>query len=92
MKEVKEENRYPVILARRNEEFLRKLLAIEVPEIAQGKIIIQSILRWPGIISKIIVRNVVPISNLLGTCIGKEGIRVKNIKKEMNPERIDLVE
>jgi transcription termination/antitermination protein NusA len=92
VKEVKEEDKYPVILVRRSEEFLRKILAIEIPEIAQGKIIIQDILRWPGAISKVIVRSEVPMSNLLGACIGERGIRIQNIEKEMSLERIELVE
>lgn len=92
MKEIKAEDEYPVILARRSEEFLRKLLAIEIPEISQGKIIVQDILRCPGVISKVIVRSGVSISNPLGACIGERGIRAQNIEKEMNPERIYLVE
>jgi len=40
----------------------------------------------------VIVRSEVPISNLLGACIGEKGIRIQNIEKEMSPERIDLVE
>jgi len=91
-KETREEGRYPITLARCSEDFLRKLLEIEIPEIAQGKIIIQDILRWPRVISKVIIRSKFPMNNLLGACIGERGIRVQNVGKEMNPERIDLVE
>ena len=75
-----------------DEKFLRKLLEIEIPEVAQKKIVIQTILRLPGEISKVIVRSLEPIPNLLGVCIGKGGGRVQNIVQEMNSERIEFVE
>lgn len=92
MKETEAEGKYSVILARRSEDFLRKLLEIEIPGIAQKKIIIQDILRLPGMISKVIVNSKFPINNLLGACLGERGIRAQIIEKEMNPERIHLVE
>ena len=92
VKEVKKISPHPIILTRQGEKFLRKLLEIEIPEIAQKKIVIQTILRLPGRISKVIVRSLEPIPNLLGVCIGKGGERIKNIVQEMNLERIELIE
>ncbi|CAI2193632.1 17049_t:CDS:2, partial [Funneliformis geosporum] len=82
--------KYPVILARRSEDFLRKLLEIEIPGIAQKKIMIQDILRSPGVISKVLINSKFPMNNLLGACLGEKGIRAQIIEKEMNPERIHL--
>jgi transcription termination/antitermination protein NusA len=92
VKEVKQADSHSIILTRRDEKFLRKLLEIEIPEVAQKKIVIQTILRLPGEISKVIVRSLEPIPNLLGVCIGKGGGRVQNIVQEMNSERIEFVE
>ena len=92
VKEVKKNGSYPIILVRREEKFLRKLLEIEIPEMTQKKIIIQTILRLPGKISKVIVRSLEPLPNLLGTCIGKKGERIRSVVKEMSPEKIEIVE
>jgi N utilization substance protein A len=92
VKGVKKTGQHPIILTRREEKFLRQLLEVEIPEIAQKKIIIQTILRLPGRISKIIVRSLELLPNLLGVCIGKRGERIQNIVQEMGSERIELVE
>jgi len=92
VKDIKKTGQNPIILTRREERFLHKLLEIEIPEIAQKKVIIQTILRLPGKISKIIVRSLEPLPNLLGTCIGQKGEKIQNIVQEMGSERIELVE
>ena len=79
-------------MTRREEKFLRQLLEIEIPELARKKIVIQDILRLPGKISKVIVRSREPLPNLLGTCIGKGGERIRSVAREMSPERIELTE
>jgi len=92
VKEVKKDSEYVINLTRRDEEFLRKLLEIEIPEIKQKRIIIQDILRQPGVISKIIVRSRDPEISPLGSCIGKGSNRSKNIQQEMERERVDFAE
>ncbi|KLL03897.1 MAG: transcription elongation factor NusA [Mycoplasmataceae bacterium CE_OT135] len=94
IKEVKKDDEHAINLACRDEEFLRKILEIEIPEIKKKEIIIQTILRQPGLISKIIVRSKegLSISNVKGTCIGEEGNRVRIIRQEMEKERIEFVE
>jgi N utilization substance protein A len=46
----------------------------------------------PGKISKVIVRNLESLPNLLGACIGKGGERIQNVIQEMNSEKIELIE
>ncbi|KLL04044.1 MAG: transcription elongation factor NusA [Mycoplasmataceae bacterium CE_OT135] len=93
IKEVKKDDEHTINLACRDEEFLRKVLEIEIPEIKKKEIIVQTILRQPGVISKIIVRSKEGLSiNVKGTCIGEEGNRVRIIRQEMEKERIEFVE
>ncbi|RHZ37195.1 NusA N-terminal domain-containing protein [endosymbiont GvMRE of Glomus versiforme] len=92
IKEVKKEGEYAVNLACRDEEFLRKLLEIEIFEIKKREVIVRDILRQPGVISKIIVSSKDPRINAKGTCIGKGGERVRIIKQEMEKERVEFAE
>ena len=92
LKEVKKNDPYTLYLTQRSEEFLRKLLEIEIPEIREKKVVVREILRQPGVISKVIVSSEIFSFNSLGACIGKEGQRIKNIKQRMGKERIDFVQ
>ncbi|CAH1764986.1 643_t:CDS:2 [Entrophospora sp. SA101] len=88
VKEVKKDGEYAINLVRRDEEFLRKLLEIEIPEIKQKRIIVQDILRQPGVISKIIVRSKDPEISPLGSCIGKG--KKKELAVVIPPEQKSL--
>lgn len=80
-----------VILSRAHPEFVKRLLEIEVPEIANGEIEVKKIIREPGIRTKVAVvakaKNVDPV----GCCLGPKGIRVEQIKKELHGEAIDIL-
>ncbi len=80
-----------IVLSRACPEFLAKLLEMEVPEITQKIVEIKSIAREPGIRSKVAVAskdiNVDPV----GACIGQRGVRINNVSKEINYERIDII-
>lgn len=80
-----------VILTRQGDLFFRKVLELEIPEIKNKTIIIRDILHLPGLISKIIVENKNPHLNAVGTCIGKDAIRIRSILKIIYPERIEIV-
>jgi len=90
--DVKKEAKGPVVvLSRIHPNFIKRLLELEVPEIADGTVIIHSVARDPGRRSKIAVysrdENVDPI----GACIGVKSMRKENIMKELYHEKIDLI-
>ena len=71
---------------------MRKLFALEVPEIADGSVEIVAVAREAGHRSKIAVRTTVPGLNAKGACIGPMGQRVRNVMSELHGEKIDIVD
>jgi N utilization substance protein A len=63
----------------------------EIPEINDGKLKIMNIVRSPGNLTKVIVKSEDPKLDVVGTCVGKNGIRIKNIKSEFQHEKIDII-
>lgn len=91
--EVKRSGRGPQItLSRTNKNFLRRLLEIEVPEIANGLVEIKSITREPGSRSKVAVAALQPNVDPVGACVGQRGARIQNIINELHNEKIDIIE
>lgn len=80
-----------VVLSRSNPEFVKQLLAQEVPELADGTISIEKIVREPGYRSKLIVRTNDSKVDPVGACIGMRGVRIKNIVRELNNEKLDVI-
>ena len=80
-----------IILSRADEEFVRKLFAIEVPEIYEGIVEIKKITRAPGERCKVAVRSHDLRVDAVGACVGMKGSRVQSIVRELNNERIDIV-
>ncbi len=80
-----------VVLSRSNPDFVKLLLMQEVPELSDGIISIEKIVREPGYRTKLIVRTSDPKIDPVGACIGMRGIRVKNIVRELNNEKIDVI-
>jgi len=86
-------NRGPQItLSRSHPNLVRKLFALEVPEIADGTVEISAIAREPGHRTKIAVRSTVPGVNAKGACIGPVGARVRNVMSELAGEKIDIID
>ena len=86
-------NRGPSItLSRTHPGLVRKLFALEVPEIAQGLVEITSIAREAGHRTKIAVRPLQPGINAKGACIGELGARVRAVQAELGQEKIDIVD
>lgn len=82
----------PVIrVSRAKEEFVHKLMELEVPEIEDGILEIVKIAREPGERSKVAVKSTDEQIDPVGTCVGKGGKRVKEITKELNREKIDVI-
>src|SRR5690606_34422592 len=81
-----------VMLSRTHPNLVRKLFALEVPEIADGTVEIVAIAREAGHRTKIAVRSTVPGVNAKGACIGPMGSRVRNVMAELNGEKIDIID
>ncbi len=80
-----------VILSRAAPEFVRRLFELEVAEIADKTVEIKSIAREPGFRTKIAVASRDAKVDPVGACVGMRGIRVKNIVRELNGEKVDIV-
>lgn len=91
--EVQESNRGPkIILSRAHPDFLRRLLENEVPEIYHGMVEIRSISREPGQRSKVAVAALQAGVDPVGACVGIRGVRIQAIVRELNDEKIDVIE
>jgi N utilization substance protein A len=81
-----------VTLSRSHPNLVKKLFALEVPEIADGTVEIAAIAREAGHRTKIAVRSTTPGVNAKGACIGPMGQRVRNVMSELHGEKIDIVD
>lgn len=81
-----------ITLSRTHPNLVKKLFALEVPEIADGTVEIAAIAREAGHRTKIAVKSTVPGVNAKGSCIGPMGSRVRNIMSELHGEKIDIVD
>ena len=80
-----------VILSRACPEFVKALFRIEVSEIADGIVEVMGVARDPGTRAKIAVRSHDDKVDPVGACVGLRGTRVRNIVRELNGERVDIV-
>lgn len=80
-----------VILSRSHPDFVHQLLIQEVPEVNDGTVTVEKIVREPGYRTKMIVRSQDPKVDPVGACIGVRGTRVKNIVRELGSEKIDII-
>jgi transcription termination/antitermination protein NusA len=81
-----------VTLSRTHRNLVKKLFALEVPEIASGAVEIVAIAREAGHRTKIAVRSNQSGVNAKGACIGPMGSRVRNVMAELHGEKIDIVD
>lgn len=83
----------PVIkLSRSNYGFVKRLFEHEIPEVANGTIVLQQVVREPGVRSKVSIYSTNDKIDAIGSCIGEKGSRIAGILKELNGEKVDLVE
>ncbi len=80
-----------IILSRTSNEFLQKLFELEVPEIEDGIIEIKKIARVPGERSKVLVYSSDRRIDAVGACVGMKGNRIQSIVRELNGEKIDII-
>ncbi|HEV8012708.1 MAG TPA: transcription termination factor NusA [Pontimonas sp.] len=81
-----------ITVSRTHPGLVRKLFAMEVPEIHQGLVDIASIAREAGHRTKIAVKALEPGINAKGACIGELGQRVRAVQAELGEEKIDIVD
>ncbi|OGC08463.1 transcription termination factor NusA [candidate division KSB1 bacterium RBG_16_48_16] len=92
IKEVKMTSRGPeIIISRASPKFLSRLFELEVPEIYDGIIEIKEIAREPGERTKIAVYSNDKRIDAVGACVGMKGMRIQAIVKELNNEKIDII-
>ncbi|MBI4059018.1 transcription termination factor NusA [Candidatus Microgenomates bacterium] len=80
-----------LIVSRADPEFVKKLFAREVPEIAGGSVEIYAIAREPGVRTKIAVKSSTSGVDPVGSCVGQKGVRVQAVINELGGEKIDVI-
>jgi N utilization substance protein A len=80
-----------VVLSRGHPEFVKQLFIQEVPELEDGTVIIERIVRDAGYRTKMAVSSTDPRVDPVGACVGVRGTRVKNVIREVNNEKIDII-
>jgi N utilization substance protein A len=91
--DVRREPRGPqIFLSRARPEFMSKLFAMEVPEIYDGIVEIQSVARDPGSRAKIAVISKDSSIDPVGACVGMRGQRVQAVVNELQGEKIDIIQ
>jgi len=82
----------PLILcSRKHQGFVKRLFETEIPELADGTLVLYAVAREPGIRSKVAVYSTNDRIDPIGTCIGERGSRIANILSELNGEKVDLI-
>ena len=89
---VENEGRGPeIILSRSHPNFVRRLFEAEVNEISDRTVEIRGIAREAGFRTKVAVWSMDPKVDPVGACVGMRGARVKNIVRELNNEKVDII-
>ena len=90
--EVRKESRGPLVtLSRIHPNFVKRLFELEIPEIADGSVVIKGVTREAGYRTKIAVMSREEGVDPIGSCIGSKGIRINNIMSELGNETIDVI-
>src|SRR5437879_2212367 len=80
-----------IIVSRSNPNFVRRLFELEVSEIADGTVEIRGIAREAGYRTKVAVFSANEKVDPVGACVGMKGARVKNIVRELDNEKVDII-
>lgn len=93
VKKIKEGIKGPMLqVSRANVGFIQKLFELEIPEVANGEVTINSISREAGYRTKIAVSTQNPNLDPIGACVGDKGSRINAIIDEINGEKVDIIE
>jgi len=85
-------NGIQIELSRTSPKFLETLLELQVPEIADGSVIVEKAARIPGKRAKIALISTHPQIDAVGSTVGVKGVRINAISEELNGENIDCIE
>lgn len=92
VKEVRNEGKGPeIIVSRADKQFLVRLFELEVPEIYDGIVEVKRVAREAGDRSKIAVESIDRRIDAVGACVGMKGVRIQAVVRELNNEKIDIV-
>lgn len=92
VKEIRETHRGKlVIVSRADKQLVAKLFEREVPEVASGAVAIVAIAREAGVRTKLAVKSTQDGVDPVGSCVGQRGVRVQEVIKELNNEKIDII-
>lgn len=92
IKSINEENKgTEIIVSRADKQFLIRLFELEVPEIYDGIIDVKKVAREAGDRSKIAVESIDRRVDAVGACVGMKGVRIQAVVKELNNEKIDII-
>ena len=80
-----------ILLSRSHYGFVKRLFELEIPEINEGIVLVYSVARDAGNRTKVAVYSNNDRVEAIGACIGERGMRIANILKELNGEKVDLV-
>ena len=81
-----------IILSRAHPKFIEKLFEMEIPEIYDGVVRIVKVVREPGLRTKVAVSSDRDDVDSVGACVGMRGIRIQSIVRELEGEKIDVIE
>jgi N utilization substance protein A len=92
IKEVRADNKgSDIIISRADKKFLIRLFELEVPEIYDGIVEVKNVAREAGERSKIAVESIDRRVDPVGACVGMKGVRIQAIVRELNNEKIDII-
>ena len=80
-----------VLLSRTHYGFVKRLFELEIPELADGSVMLYSVARDPGNRSKVAVSSERANIDPIGACIGEKGSRIARIIEELHGEKLDVV-
>ena len=80
-----------LLITRVDDNFLKRLFEQEIPDIADGSVVINGIVREPGNRAKVAVSSPSPDVDPTGACIGSDGSRIKDICAQLANEKIDVI-
>jgi N utilization substance protein A len=92
LKEIRETHRgRAVIVSRADKELVSKLFEREVPEVATGAVEVAMIAREAGVRTKLAVKSTQEGVDPVGSCVGQRGVRVQEVIRELNNEKLDII-
>ena len=81
-----------ILLSRKHYGFVKRLFESEIPEFADGTLVLHAVAREAGLRSKVAVSSTNERVDAIGSCIGEKGSRIGAILKELNGEKVDLIQ